>query len=308
MTKDVNEQFFEEVSAAMEKNDRESMQTLMGAVEEEEVKEPNQEVAAEEIDVETDGTIDEPVDKTRTEEESEEDEDETTKLKRELEEARTAQHRLKSDAGRVPGLQRKLAELDKKLQTMAEHSAKPDSDAEGDASLADAFDNEHFALIRETDPTLAAALQATFNRMVTSTKKQSVEAAREVTNTFREVEEQEDRYREFDKLVSVVPEAPEIFKSPEWTQYKDTLTPNQRQLAESGYAEDVVLAIERFNIYTGKVPSKQAANVSEERARKLTAKVPGSSAASPAQRQETDPEAYFKKIFEEQRKLNQRLY
>jgi hypothetical protein len=302
-----NDKLFKDISRAMETNDTVAMDALM-AKEEEEVKEPIQEVAAEEVKEEVVVEEEAPTEEVREEAEDHGDEDETTKLRRELEEARTAQHRLKSDAGRVPGLQRKLAELDKKLQTMAENSAKPDSDAEGDASLADAFDNEHFALIRETDPTLAAALQATFNRMVTSTKKQSVEAAREVTNTFREVEEQEDMQREFNKLVSAVPEAPEIFRSAEWTQYKETLTPNQRQLAESGYAEDVVLAIERFNLYTGKVPSKQAADVSEERARKLTAKVPGSSAASPAQRQETDPEAYFKKVFEEHRKLNQRQY
>jgi hypothetical protein len=301
-----NDKLFKEISRAMETNDTEAMDALMAK--EEEVKEPIQEVAAEEVVVEEVVEEEEPAVEARPNTDIPEDEDETTRLKRELEEARTAQHRLKSDAGRVPGLQRKLAELDKKLQQMAEHSAKPDSDAEGDASIADAFDNEHFALIRETDPTLAAALQETFNRMVTSTKKQSVEAVREVTNTFREVEEQEDMQREFQKLVSVVPEAPEIFGSPEWTQYKENLTPNQRQLAESAYAEDVILAIERFNIFTGKVPSKQAVDVSEERARKLTAKVPGSSAASPAQRQETDPEAYFKKIFEETRKLNQRQY
>ena len=317
MTKEVDEKFFDEVSRAIEKQDTEALNTLMGPVDDEEIKkEPNQEVTAEEDEAEVTETDDSPDNKESSDEPNSREEDveednadseEVAKLKKELEEARTAQHRLKSDAGRVPGLQRKLAELDKRLQEMAEKSAKTtDEDGDSDASLQDAFKNEHFELIKETDPTLAAALQAILGDAFRASKKESVQAAREVTNTFREVEEEEALRTEWDKLVEVAPEAPEIFKSPEWSQYKNTLTPAQRALAESGFADDVLVAIERYNRFIGKEETvKQTAHVTEERERKLKTKTPGSHSVSPAKREADDPNALFHSIYEELRKQGQ---
>lgn len=310
--KETDEKFFEEVARALEKNDAEALDILMEK-EEPEVVEPKQEVAEPES-TEPEVKEDEVPAEPRAEEdlETEEPEDEVATLKKQLEEARTAQHKLQSDAGRVPGLQRKLAELDKKLQTMAERSA--DKNDAGDvtelASIKDALNNEHFQLIKESDPTLAAALEAALTGLVRANKKESVEVVREVTSAFREDEEEEALRSEWNKLVEEAPDAPQIFQSKEWKQYKFGLTPEQRAIAESAYAEDVLIALGDFNSKFRKAAPQETkpSPVSEERERKLKTKTPGSGApAAPAAKRVDDEESLFKQAYEEVLKQNQRI-
>lgn len=302
MAKDPNEKFFDEVASAMAKNDTEALDILMGDVEEEKPEEKEeQEVTAKEEDnseVETDTKADKEMSAEDKTEQELTPEETIAKLTKELEESRKAQHKQKSDAGRVPGLQRKLTELDKKLQLLAEKSADNTDGTDG-ASIDDAFDNEHFRLIDETDPVLAKALRSTLQKAIGANRKESYEAVREVTNTFREEGEQEHIWEQFNILKGEVPDAAEIFQSKEWTAFKDTLTPRQRSLAESDYAEDVLSIMPRFDKFAGRnVNTEEVTKVTEDRERKLRVKTPGSSAPNQIRRPDgDDPETLFNTLY-----------
>ena len=304
MTKDVEQQFYDEVSKAIQDQDSKTLSTLIEFEEDKKETEtsPTQEDLAldqDQEDLEKPTTTDGPDDESRADGDVEsDDEGETVEsLKRQLEEARNVDHRLKSDAGRVPGLQRKLAELDKKLQEMAERSATINEN--GDDASNDAFDNEHLAIIRETDPTLAAAIQKSISAAMKSAQRSSVDAARVVTETFRQEEEEASLRYEWDVLVQEAPEAPEIFRSPEWDMWKQTISPSMRQMAESAMAEDVLIAIERFNKATGRGQVVAPSPVQEARDRKLRTRTPGSEGPSSPSGNFTDPEAYFNKLYKD---------
>lgn len=304
MPKDVEQQFYDEVSKAIHAQDSDTLNTLIEfeAGDKETKTEPTQEDSATDQDQEgseTPAGNEEPSDEPRSDTTAESDDAEETveSLKRQLEEARNIDHRLKSDAGRVPGLQRKLAELDKKLQEMAERSAATNEN--GDDASRDAIDNEHLAIIRETDPTLAAAIEKSISAALAQARKSSVDAARVVTETFRQDEEEASLRHEWDLLVREAPEAPEIFRSPEWDEWKQTVTPQMRQLAESAVAEDVLIAIERFNKATGRAQVVQPSPVQEARERKLKTRTPGSEGPSSPSSGFTDPEAYFNKMYKD---------
>lgn len=304
MPKDVEQQFYDEVSKAIHAQDTDTLSTLIEfEAEKKTVEDPNLEDPAkdqEQEDLEKPTETEEPDTTSRSDDEVEsEDEDDNSveSLKRQLEEARNVQHRLKSDAGRVPGLQRKLAELDKKLQEMAERSAATNEN--GDDASKDAFDNEHLAIIRETDPTLAAAIEKSISAALVAANKRSVEAARVVTDTFRQEEEEAALKQEWDILVQEAPDAPEIFRSQEWDEWKQTITPSMRMLAESSVAEDVLIAIDRFNKTMGRTQVVQPSPVQEARERKLKTRTPGSEGPSSPSNTTLDPEAYFNKMYKD---------
>jgi len=304
MTKDVEQQFYDEVSKAIQDQDSKTLSTLIEFEEDKKETEtgPTQEDLAtgqDQEDLEKPTATDGPGYELRTDDDVESGDNEETveSLKKQLEEARNVDHRLKSDAGRVPGLQRKLAELDKKLQEMAERSAATNEN--GDDASNDAFDNEHLAIIRETDPTLAAAIQKSISSAMRSAQRSSVDAARVVTETFRQEEEEASLRYEWDILVHEAPEAPEIFRSPEWDEWKQTISPSMRQMAESAVADDVLIAIDRFNKATGRSQVVTPSPVQEARERKLKTRTPGSEGPSSPSGNFTDPEAYFNKLYKD---------
>lgn len=303
MPKDVEQQFYDEVSKAIHAQDTDTLNTLIEfEPEKKTVEDPKLEDPAtdqEQEDLEKPTETDEPEDTSRSDDnvESDDDDNSVESLKRQLEEARNVQHRLKSDAGRVPGLQRRLAELDKKLQELAERSAATTED--GDDASKDAFDNEHLAIIRETDPTLAAAIEKSISAALVAANKRSVEAARVVTDTFRQEEEEAALRQEWDILVQEAPDAPEIFRSQEWDEWKQTITPSMRMLAESSVAEDVLIAIDRFNKTMGRTQAVQPSPVQEARERKLKTRTPGSEGPSSPSSTNLDEEAYFNKLYKD---------
>lgn len=281
------ELFFKEASRALHSNDSEAIDALMEPVDTVDGEIPNKEDVVEDPEVLVDDT-DEPKEEVRSEDIVDEtpEQKRIAELMKELEEAKKVGHALRSDAGRVPQLQKKLSAVEARLNEMAAKAAKfkEDGSVDEEASVQDAFDNEHFALIEETDPTLAKALKATLAKVLIKTQTQGVDAAREVTNAFKETEEEAAINREWNALISVVPEAPEVFNSFAWAAYKDTLTPEKLALAQSAKASEVLLAIQDFKTFSNTaVPSAKALQTTEERRRKLTTTTPsGSSVGSPA--------------------------
>lgn len=176
----------------------------------------------------------------------EQPEDEVTKLRREL-------HTLKSDAGRVPYMQRRLQELerelrDSKLSRKVAEATPATTDASPEAAIPEKL-KQRIAALREIDPDLADTLQ----EMATSLKGESAKAAnvakevvQEYSNIEAERQEQEFITQQYQQLVTDVPYAPEVFKSNEWKEWKEKLSPGRRALAESTYADEVKIAIGAF--------------------------------------------------------------
>lgn len=299
MEKTPEQKFFNEVSRALHENDTDVIDVLMEPLD---TDEPNQEVLADDATVEDEVVPDSLDDSQPDDTEPTESEKTIAQLRKELEEAKKVEHRLKSDAGRVPGLQSKLSAVEAKLDAMAAKAATRNEDGSVDdgASVDDAFDDEHFALIAETDPTLAAALKSVMGKVIKRTQTQGVDAAREVTKAFRETDEEVARQTEWNALVSVVPDAPDIFNSFAWASYKDTLTPEKLALAQSASASEVIAAITDYKAFVNKaVGSTKANEVAEERQRKLTAGVPGSSTPGARAKAPDDEKTLFDNAYAE---------
>lgn len=242
------------------------------------------------------------------------DTDEIAELKREL-------HALRSDAGRMRHVQSRMHQLENELRAYRARASSPNvhqadtsTKSELPAKLA-----EKLKELKEIDPGLAETFEAMAG-MIQETK-QSAEQV--VSSKLQEDKELEFYNQQYAELLTAVPQAPEIFASNEWKEWKSTLTPGQRAMAESGHAVDVVRAIHAFaadmRALQGKSASKPETNseggdpknetsvpaqqpttpnpeVTEARNRKLqtTAAV-----KTPAAKQvlELDEEAYFSEAY-----------
>lgn len=291
-TKTVDEQFFEEAMKAIQSNDSDSMGALMS-----EPEDLTKEVIPAEDDKELDDkTVIEPevTPAIETDEPSPNKDDLIAQLKAQLEEASAVTHKLKSDAGRVPALQRQLAALDTKL---AEISANPKGASDKDATT---FTPSSKALdvLQETDPELAAALRESMTSVYEAMQAESANRSREITQTFIKSSRDEQLTNEWNKLVGVVPNAKEVFGSSEWHSWVEGLSPGMRGLAESDYADDVLIALRQFS-GAGAAGTASPTKVQEQRAARLTTKTPTSGAPTPMAGEPQDPEQLMNKLYSE---------
>lgn len=160
-------------------------------------------------------------------------------------------HRLRSDAGRVPHMQRRMQELERELRAIKARA--PQSTATADAVSTEGVEipanlKKKYDQIRETDPDLADTLEETVKLQIAFARSQGAAA---VESSLQAQQEEEDR-RFFEeqsaKLHSMVPEASRIFAMPEWKQWKESLTPGRKALASSGYADEMAQALHAFAI------------------------------------------------------------
>lgn len=172
-----------------------------------------------------------------------EDTDEVKALKAEL-------HRLKSDAGRVPYMQRKQQELERELRQLK--LSRTNTTNGGDASPDNAKVEipkslqKRLTALKEIDPDLAETLEETFTELRRDQLNSAKSVVQEVTNEVDARADEEFLAGQYQALVAEVPIAPEVFKSPEWKQWKETLSPARRGFAESIYADEVKIAIQAF--------------------------------------------------------------
>lgn len=163
---------------------------------------------------------------------------ETEQLKQEI-------HRLKSDAGRVPYLQRRMQELERELRaTKARTVTATTSGDQSPAALPDKV-KQRIEALREIDPDLADTLEAMHTSLA-----QEARGAKAAVETLVQHDEEAAERQFFEEqrtlLLRDVPQADAIFATPEWKQWKENLTPGRRALTESGYAEEMVQAIYAF--------------------------------------------------------------
>lgn len=307
--KSVEEQFYDEAVLAVSKNDSDTLSVLMGNGEDfEEDTKPTQEAPeedddAKELDVEE--GADDVSEDTSEEPDSKDSEDAVAQLRRQLNEAKQLEHKLKSDAGRVPGLQRRLSELDKKLAELSAPNRAASS--EEDASL---LNTEALRVLEATDPELAKAIRDSMKHIYDTTTRENINRTREVTNTFMQAQQEEELRSEMDKLISVVPNAGDVFRSQEWHQWVDSRSSGMRGLATSNYADEVLIALREFSNSFGTPVSDTKPTTSapaENRTQRLKVQTPGSTRASSTGRsQEIDENAIFNKVYSDLLAQNKR--
>lgn len=187
-----------------------------------------------------DGSDDASVDGGEIEDDSEDD---TAKAKAELESLRSDLHRYKSDAGRVPFLNRRVQELERQLEDSRRSPApKPDAKVEMPSGV-----RERIERIREVDPETADAMEEVYK--ASAAKAEEVRAAQEaeIANR-RQREDDEYLHKEAERLFAIIPEAPQVFASEKWRLWKSKLPPNFRALAESSNADEVAEALRNFKV------------------------------------------------------------
>lgn len=158
-------------------------------------------------------------------------------------------HRLRSDAGRVPYLQRRMQELERELRATKARTSQ--STATADAVSTEGIEipaalKKKYDTIRETDPDLADTLEETVKLQIAYAQQQGTVA---VETSLQAQQEEEDRKFYMDQkaqLLAMVPEADKIFAMPEWKQWKESLTPGRKALASSGYAVEMAQALQAF--------------------------------------------------------------
>lgn len=231
------DQLFAEMSKAVRENDSESLDRL---TKEGEVKVEDKKVEEEKVEVK-----DQPETALKEEVKEElEPKDELTKLREELSNRDKQIHQLKSDAGRVPALQRQLSEVNKKLQEMASKPQTAASARENTRVLS-----EKLAQIKEADPLLAEAVEEAIKAAVEPLRQENEQIqtkSQEFLKAQATREEEELLDRETAKLLQAVPNAAEVFAHPLWEEWKTRIPPNLMRLATSPYADEVMLAFEQF--------------------------------------------------------------
>lgn len=322
--KDINK-LFNEVSNSLRANDTTKLDDLMSS----EAPTPEEEVEVESLPEEP--TQDEPVvkeeedekdgpsDKTDDPVDDNEDPakpvetDEVVKLREQLAKLEKDNHSLRSQAGRVPHVQRRLQELDKKLADL-EKSAVPSSQPNDKVVAA-------LKGIKETDPELADSIAKAIADAMSEVATNANKTATETLTALRNVEVESAYASEMGRLLSMYPNARDVFASDHWKEWKKTQSKTWQAAASSDNADDVAEALERYSqdmvkkfpqlataakeepVKAEPVKNEKAEKIEEERARKkaTTAKVDTPNAPAKVSMPD-DPEAYFKKISEQIRK------
>lgn len=164
----------------------------------------------------------------------------------ELEQLRQELHRLRSDAGRVPFVQRRNQELERELQALRAKAAAKEAPAKPDDVELDDETKAMIAELRETDPVVAKAVERAAKLAIGTATQKVTSAFDEFASSTQEADNERYFAEQYSVLTSRIPQAPQIFASNEWKQWKDTLTPAKRAMAESAHADDVTTAIYAF--------------------------------------------------------------
>jgi hypothetical protein len=233
------------------------------------------------------------------------------------EERNRAERDHKALMGRVPFLNRKVDELEKKLSSQR---PAPEPAAEDKTPKAESLLAKKLTETRAVDPALADLIEAAVSETTQSLRQELAEKTSQTEALFRNRDEEELWKSEKAKLLERIPQADEVFQLPLYKQWKRMLPAGQAALASSMYAEDVVLALEQFarfaavhqpeliqqpastpaaNPPVGEVATNpDAAKVADQRARKLAADNPGAAAPrpKPSSKDFDDPTARFDEI------------
>lgn len=168
---------------------------------------------------------------------------ELDKLKEQIEKLSKENHGLRSQVGRLPHVQRKIKEIDKKLEDLAKQEASPSSHPS--SKIAPKV-QELLKGISETDSDLADAIA---KAIAAATEGVTAEARAKEKDTLTFLRQQELKsYQDAqaERLLSKYPEAPEVFASKYWADWKASQPAWVNRLADSDDADEVSEALERY--------------------------------------------------------------
>lgn len=182
-----------------------------------------------------------------TEEESKEPEkkdepNELDKLKAQLAKLTEDNHKLRSNAGRIPQIQRRIQELDKKL----EERAKSTSPSSQTSTKIKPKVDELLESVRTTDPELAKTIAAVIDQAISGVDEAAHTKEIDTLKLLREDALSSYQEEQTTRLLTMYPNAADVFQSPAWTKWKTSQTNAVRSLAESSEADDVAFAFEKY--------------------------------------------------------------
>lgn len=339
LTNEDANKLFNQVSGAMRADDRDlKLSDLLSATTPDEKKEEElkEEEKVEEIPLEETPAEEQPEEKKEEEEESPPEkkadealeekeltpiEKELAEIKAQFESVKKENHALKSQAGRVPHIQKRLREFDQKLDELTKKSPSSQTSAKIQPKL-----DELLKSVKETDAVLADTIK---NAILEATAGvDEATHAREVDNLrfYRDAEAATYQEVEAARLLDMHPNAKDVFQSPHWAEWKKNQSDGVRALALSSNADDVSKA---FKMYaedmlatypqlrgTTEAPKKEEEKptvdpaaaeklkkIEDERARKVTTAANiGTPGAPGKQEMPSDAEALFKKFSDQIRK------
>ena len=264
-------------------------------------------------DGETEVPANEPEQDDEEEEESTKEKTEQEKLAEALEllaKVQQENHGLRSQAGRVPHLQRQVQQIDKKLEELR-NATSPSS--RPSTKLAEKF-NPKLEKLREADPFLADLMAELLADATDGVATDLRDAETTSLQNQRKEVEQEIRAAEVTRFLEMYPNAEQVFKSTSWKSWEESQSSQLRALANSNNADDVAFAFERYAADMVKLhpelaqqnepaSNNDAAKIEAERQRrKQTAAVVGSPTPAGRQQKPDDDEALFRKFSEQIRK------
>lgn len=263
-----------------------------------------------------DKTADEPADDNKEVDEKPEPNEELGKLKEQLEKLSKENHNLRSQAGRIPSVQKRIRELDKKLEELASKQTSPSSQPSD--KIKPEID-ELLKGVRDTDPDLADAIGKAIAKATEGVAQELHTKERETITLLRDQESIAYQEMEANRLLEMYPNAADVFRSEHFVKWKANQPDGIRALAESSSADEVSLAFEKYAkdmvsqypelapaaatpaaSVEGKDNTEQARKIEAERQKRKTTTAnvssPNASGKIPI---DDNPEALFEKHYKE---------
>lgn len=321
LTEEDSNKLFAEVSKAMQEDDSTKLSTLL-AQETPDEEQPTQDPPEEEEqpdksedkeEEEESPLVEEELDADKTKEDKEptEAEKRLAELQAQLDAAKKDNQALRSQAGRVPSIQRKLAEVDKKLAELKAQAPSSQASTKVKPKVEELLKD-----VRETDPALADTIAKALGVAIEGVDEELRTSQIESLNALREQHAQDYLEEQRNRLLTMYPNAPEVFASPHWAEWKKSQPTHIQELAGSDSADAVGMAFELYAkamleqhpelAKKDEAPAKESANpaeaekakkLEEERLRKKKDSVDlGTSRASARDKEPTDPQALFEKF------------
>lgn len=319
LTEADSSKLFDEVSKAMQEDDSSKLSSLLAQEtpeEEQPTKEPPEEEEqpenseGEEEEEEVSPPVEEELDADKTKEEKEptEAEKRLAELQAQLDAAKKDNQALRSQAGRVPSIQRKLAEVDKKLAELKTLAPSSQTSTKVKPKVEELLKD-----VRETDPALADTIAKALGVAIEGVDEEL--RTNEINSLIRQREQHAQDYLEEqrNRLLSQYPNAPQVFASPHWAEWKKSQPTHIQELAGSDSADAVGMAFELYakamleqhpelaksaqEQSVAPAETEKAKKLEEERLRKKKDSVDmGTSRAAARDKEPTDPQALFEKF------------
>lgn len=232
-----------------------------------------------------------------------------------LNERDSLQHNYRSLHNRLAPTQRKVTELQRRLQEL---QATPQTQPAPSVDVSPSKEepkpkSELWSRVKESDPVLADAIE----EMLAAERERLQEEFDSRLRPVQERTQEEDLQRETQRLLELVPNAVEVFTSPLYSSWLEMQPESIQKLHESPKHQDALALmrlfdsdVARFEMQYGQQqqtaqpaqPSNTADKVAQRRQEKLSKPIPQVARPAAAEYKEEDAEALFAKLYDEQLK------